>query len=344
MSNSKHQAALRKVTLCSILVLLTLALLMPPTSVHAGSGGEQPDLATVVRCDPSTAIGIIGQDDLIVDMYIEDVVGLYGADLRISFFDTTIAQVVDQSPATGVQNQPLNTFLQPDFVVRNSADNTAGTMRYAANQIAPNPPVDGSGPVARITFHGLQAGTFIMTWGTIELSTIDGILIPATGVPCSITFAPPLAVTLANFEASPQFDHILARWETVSEIDNAGFNLYRNTSPTAPDQQLNATLIPSLAPGSGQGATYDWQDFDVDPGVTYFYWLETVALDGSTEMHGPVSATFYGPTAVTLNDFEARGGSSGVAWPLLLLALAIGIAIWKRGTVTRFRSGVERTN
>ena len=196
-------------------------------------------------------------------------------------------------------------------------------------------------PVARIIFHGLQAGSFVMTWGTIELSDIDGLLIPATAQPCTITFAPPLAVTLADFEASPQIDHVLATWETVSELDNAGFNLYRSTSPVAPDQQLNSTLIPSQAPGSGQGASYQWQDFDVDPGVTYYYWLETVALSGGTEMHGPVSATFSGPTAVTLSGFDTDQGG-GATWPFVLLVLVVAIGIWKRGTVARLRPHSER--
>lgn len=340
MSNCKHQAVCRTILVSCISVLLALASLMPATSAYAGDPDERP-LATIVRCDPTTPTGVIGSTDVTVDMYIQDVVGLYGADLRISFFDTTIAQVVDQAPAAGVQNQPLYTFMQPDFIVRNSADNALGTMRFAANQIAPNQPVDGSGPLARITFHGLQAGSFVMTWGTLELSTIDGVLIPATGQPCTITFTNPLAVTLASFEAAPQYDHVLATWETVSEVDNAGFNLYRGESITGPSQQLNASLIPSQAPGSGQGASYEWQDFDVEPDVTYYYWLETVALNGSTEMHGPVSATFAGPTAVSLNSFGATQ-ERGALWPLILLVLVAGIGIFKRDIVARVWSSSER--
>ena len=59
-------------------------------------------------------------------------------DLGISSFNTTIAQVVHQLPATGVQIEPLDTFLQPVFIVRNIASNTAGTIRYAATQVDPS--------------------------------------------------------------------------------------------------------------------------------------------------------------------------------------------------------------
>ena len=44
------------------------------------------------------------------------------------------------------------------------------------------------------------------------------------------------AVTLASFEASAAGSTTCwSTWETVSELDNAGFNLYRGTSPAAPD-------------------------------------------------------------------------------------------------------------
>ena len=36
----------------------------------------------------------------------------------------------------------------------------------------------------------------------------------------------PLAVTLASFDATAQPDHIQVTWETVSELNNSGFNLY----------------------------------------------------------------------------------------------------------------------
>ena len=44
----------------------------------------------------------------------------------------------------------------------------------------------------------------------------------------------PLAVLLAGFNATPQGDAVLVTWETVSELNNQGFNLYRGGSPTAP--------------------------------------------------------------------------------------------------------------
>ena len=126
-----------------------------------------------------------------------------------------------------------------------------------ATQTNPTLPVNGAGPVARVAFLGLQVGTFPMNWINAQLSAPGGVPItPVNTQACTVTFYDPLAVTLANFEAMPVSYHILAAWETASEIGNRGFNLYRATTPAAPEQQLNALLIPSQASGSGQGYAY----------------------------------------------------------------------------------------
>ena len=59
------------------------------------------------------------------------------------------------------------------------------------------------------------------------------------------------------------------------------------------------------APGSTQGFAYTYDDLAVQPGQTYWYWLEDVSLGGATTLHGPVSATVSVPTAVTLASLQA---------------------------------------
>ncbi|MCB9155196.1 MAG: DUF362 domain-containing protein [Caldilineae bacterium] len=151
----------------------------------------------------------------------------------------------------------------------------------------------------------------------------------AAGEPLTINFTvtnTPLAVAMASFDAVPAGDHVSVTWETVSEIDNAGFNLYRGATDAAPEQLL--AFIPSQAPGSAQGASYSYQDSDVEAGQTWFYWLEAVDLGGSTTLIGPVRVSIQSPTAVTILDMQAdaQGTSLPVVWPvapviaLLLLA------------------------
>jgi hypothetical protein len=40
-----------------------------------------------------------------------------------------------------------------------------------------------------------------------------------------------LAVVLTVFTAQVEGDHVLVTWETASEINNQGFNLYRSVAP-----------------------------------------------------------------------------------------------------------------
>ena len=141
-----------------------------------------------------------------------------------------------------------------------------------------------------------------------------------------VTYDSPLAVTLADFNAQQQNDHILVTWETASELDNQGFNLYRSTSDAAPEIQLNNELIPSQAPGSASGYFYTWEDRDsLTPGTTYYYWLEDVSLSGAATLHGPVSATYSGPTAVALSELQAASGAGpgGLAVAAAVLALLL---------------------
>ncbi len=124
----------------------------------------------------------------------------------------------------------------------------------------------------------------------------------------------PQAVALAAFTADATADGVTLTWETVSETDNAGFNLYRSTTPLRSDDfsrpspawlKLNEALIPSAAPGSSTGHVYTYTDTTVEPGATYWYMLEDVALDGTATRHAPVQVTVGEPTALRLTSFRS---------------------------------------
>ncbi len=102
----------------------------------------------------------------------------------------------------------------------------------------------------------------------------------------------PLAVKLLYFTAAGRPGHITLAWETASEEDNAGFNLYRRQAGTASYDRVNAALIRSqVPPGQGYGASYTFLDTDVVAGVTYEYMLEDVDWNGMRSTHGPAVAT-----------------------------------------------------
>ncbi len=141
----------------------------------------------------------------------------------------------------------------------------------------------------------------------------------------------PLAVTLASLTADASGDGVTLAWETVSELDNAGFNVYRADSDAGPWAQLNAALIPAAAPGSSEGHAYSWTDAGVTPGASYWYALEDVDLGGSATRHAPVAVTIGQPNAVQMVGLGA-GPALGMAAPLaaLGLALASGYALARR--------------
>jgi hypothetical protein len=98
------------------------------------------------------------------------------------------------------------------------------------------------------------------------------------------------AVDLLSFVAKGRDQAVDLSWETGSEIDNLGFNLYRSTSMSGPYALLTERPIPGLG-SSPEGARYHYSDVGLENGVTYYYRLEDIETTGRTEMHGPVSAT-----------------------------------------------------
>jgi hypothetical protein len=132
--------------------------------------------------------------------------------------------------------------------------------------------------------------------------------------PCITGISP--GVTLASFDATPADDHILIEWQTSSEVATRGFNIWRSREPLEMGEQLNGQLILSQAASDGQGESYQWQDHNVEEGVTYYYFLECLVSNGTT------STIATPPTAVQLSTLGSPppmlGGAGGTLLALLL--------------------------
>jgi hypothetical protein len=122
------------------------------------------------------------------------------------------------------------------------------------------------------------------TWQTAGTNKNDG-------TPITIYCAPdPTAVVLASFEAASAVNGIRLSWETASEFDVLGFNLYRTEAPDGQRIQLNKDLIAAQSLGSSTGASYEFVDETALPRKTYYYWLQDLDLRGGSNYHGPVEA------------------------------------------------------
>ncbi|MCX5905262.1 MAG: hypothetical protein NTV89_17730 [Proteobacteria bacterium] len=100
----------------------------------------------------------------------------------------------------------------------------------------------------------------------------------------------PTNIELQTFVAEAGVSVVTLFWETGSEIDNAGFNIYRSESENGNYSKINSSLIPAQG-SSTQGASYEFTDTNVKNRTTHFYKLEDIDLNGTATMHGPVSAT-----------------------------------------------------
>jgi len=97
-------------------------------------------------------------------------------------------------------------------------------------------------------------------------------------------------IELSSFEAIPGFGKVTLKWETASEIDNAGFNIYRAEAANGPYVKINSNLI--AAEGSAtQSTSYEYVDTSVQNRKTYYYILEDIDTSGKATMHEPKSAT-----------------------------------------------------
>jgi len=77
------------------------------------------------------------------------------------------------------------------------------------------------------------------------------------------------------------------RWSTASEVDNFGFDIYRSTSEDGQFELLNEK--PLLGKGTSDVPTdYAYVDTTIEEGVVYYYFVESIAMDGKRERFTPI--------------------------------------------------------
>ncbi|MFO7536008.1 MAG: ice-binding family protein [Kiritimatiellia bacterium] len=95
----------------------------------------------------------------------------------------------------------------------------------------------------------------------------------------------PIPVTLLYFRAVDVEGGVKLKWETATESDNLGFNLYRSETTSGKRLLVNGRLVPGST--ASEGKRYRFLDASAKPGVTYAYWLEEVAVNYKTVTYGP---------------------------------------------------------
>lgn len=97
-------------------------------------------------------------------------------------------------------------------------------------------------------------------------------------------------INLSDFDAIFENSQVKLTWLTASEVDNAGFYIYRSESPDGEYVKINETLIPAKGSGT-QGADYMFIDHTVQNRKTYYYKLQDIDIEGKSAFNGPASTT-----------------------------------------------------
>jgi len=97
-----------------------------------------------------------------------------------------------------------------------------------------------------------------------------------------------LPVELVNFNARAQEKSIALTWKTVNERNNSGFYLERSLTP---DRHFKEIAWTAGTVNSSQVVHYNQEDKNVIPGLTYFYRLRQLDLDGTETISPVVNAT-----------------------------------------------------
>ena len=92
----------------------------------------------------------------------------------------------------------------------------------------------------------------------------------------------PLPVELSHFSARLVEDKIVINWTTESELNNAGFNIYRSTARTGNFRLINTKLIKG-AGTTGEKSTYQFIDTTAKLNVSYYYRIEDIDFGGKRE-------------------------------------------------------------
>ncbi len=105
------------------------------------------------------------------------------------------------------------------------------------------------------------------------------------------------SVELADFSGKVEAGKgVRLTWETATESNHAGFNIYRKEEGRANYERINGQLI---RPDGTKH--YEFLDRKVKPGVRYQYKLEDISLTGTRTQHDPITIFVEAPKTYELS-------------------------------------------
>lgn len=115
-----------------------------------------------------------------LDLAVYGVTELYAVEVQL-VFEPGYLEVIDQDPVViGPQVTIDTSFLKPDFVLENNADNFAGVIDVAYNQLPPSAAATGDGVLLRLRLRALTAGTVYVKLGGAVFAREDSTRMPVS--------------------------------------------------------------------------------------------------------------------------------------------------------------------
>lgn len=105
----------------------------------------------------------------------------------------------------------------------------------------------------------------------------------------------------------------IIRWETETEVNTAGFHVYRSESADGPWERVTSSLILSEADDVFTRASYEFRDPNVEQGKTYFYQLEELETSGNFNR---------------LPDTVQYDATPTINYPIAIALFAVVLLIW----------------
>ena len=116
---------------------------------------------------------------LVVNVQVENVANLYGADIRLAF-DPDQLRVRDDNPRLeGVQIAPGPLLAFDDrFVATNQVDASAGEIKFVFTLLRPAPPINQSGVLATVVFEIVGDSPFVVEVSNAQLVSLESQRLP----------------------------------------------------------------------------------------------------------------------------------------------------------------------
>ena len=236
MSSYSQSASTSRTTgACRARALLVMGICLWLAGHPLGVSAEPP----IVRFSPEYSE--IALDEVLdVELLIENVDGLYGVEIQMTF-NPSVVEVIDMDEAMiGLQVQ-AGEFPAPDFVVKNEGRNSSGTIWYAVTQLSPRDSVSGSGRIFTMRLKGKNAGSCPLDIHFAQLVNRDALEMASLAVDGQVvvygerTVAPPAH--------SPQPTATPISQETIP----AGPTVTPPIVPDATRTPRPSTLVPTRA-------------------------------------------------------------------------------------------------